>query len=85
MTPYRVFIAAEVIATLRKRGKREQQFITRLFDELAQDPSRPGDYAEQDEIGRPVQVVIIGSSAVCFWADHAVKEVRIVDLKSAGR
>ena len=52
MTPYRVFIAAEVIATLRKCGKREQQIITRLFDELAQGLFRPGDYAEQDEIGR---------------------------------
>ena len=85
MTPYRVFIVAEVIATLRKCGKREQDLIKRLFDELARDPSRPGDYAEQDEIGRPIQVVITGSSAVCFWTDHAVKEVKIVDLKPAGR
>ena len=84
MIPYRVFIAAEVIATLRTYRRREQQAITRLFDELAQDPFRPGDYAEQDEIGRPMQVVITGSSAVCFWTDHAVKEVKIVDLKSAG-
>jgi hypothetical protein len=82
MTPYRVFIAAEVIATLRKCGKREQQIITRRFDELAPDPVRPGDQAEQDEIGRPIQVVITGSSAVCFWT---VREVKIVDLKSAGR
>jgi hypothetical protein len=85
MTPYRVFIAAEVIATLRSRPRREQRAITELFDELAQDPFRPGDYAEQDEIGRPIQVVITASSAVCFWADHAVKEVKIVDLKPAGR
>jgi hypothetical protein len=85
MTPYRVFIAAEVIATLRTRPRREQQVITRLFDELARDPARPGDYAEQDEIGRPIQVVISGRSAVCFWADHAVREVKIVDLQSAGR
>ena len=85
MTHYHVFIAAEVVATLRTCGKREQQVITRLFDELAQEPSRQGDYAEQDEIGRPIQVVIIGSSAVCFWPDHAVKEVKIIDLKPAGR
>lgn len=84
MTPYRVFIAAEVIVTLRSRSRHEQQAITRLFDELAQDPSRPGDYAEQDEIGRPIQVVIVGRSAVCFWADHAVREVKIVDLQRAG-
>ncbi|HOC54447.1 MAG TPA: hypothetical protein PKI20_02360 [Verrucomicrobiota bacterium] len=84
MSPYRVFIAAEVIATLRGHPRREQQIITRLFDELAQDPSRPGDYAEQDEIGRPIQVAVIGNAAVCYWVDHAVKEVKIIDLKSAG-
>ena len=84
MTSYRVFIAAEVIVTLRTRPRREQFNITRLFDELAQDPYRLDDYAEQDEIGRLIRVVIIASSAVCCWADHAVKEVKIVDLKSAG-
>ncbi len=85
MTPYRVFIAAEVIATLRPQRKREQQLITRLLEELARDPFRPGDYTEQDDIGRPIQVVIVGRSAVCFWADHAVKEIKVVDLKPAGR
>jgi hypothetical protein len=85
MTPYRVFIAAEVIAALRTRGRREQQTITRLFDELAQNPFRAGDYAEQDDVGRPIQVLIIGSSAIYFWPDHAVREVKIIDLKSTGR
>jgi hypothetical protein len=85
MTTYRVFIAAEVIAALRTCPRREQQFITRVFEELAKDPYRAGDYSERDAIGRPVQVVITGSRAICFWADHAVKEVKIVDLKQAGR
>ncbi len=84
MTAYRVFIAAEVIANLRTCPKREQQTITRLFEELGKDPYRPGDYGEVDAIGRPIQVVITGSRAVCYWADHAVKEVKIVDLKPAG-
>ena len=85
MTAYRVFIAAAVVASLRTCRKREQRIITRFLDDLARDPFRPGDYTEQDEIGRPVQVVIVGNSAVCFWADHAVKEVKIIDLKPAGR
>jgi hypothetical protein len=85
MTTYRVFIAAEVIAFLRACPRREQRVITRLFEELAKDPYRAGDYVEPDLIGRPVQVLIMGSRAVCFWADHAVKEVKIVDLKPAGQ
>jgi len=35
MTIYRVFIAAEVIATLRACPRREQHIITRLFEDLA--------------------------------------------------
>jgi mRNA-degrading endonuclease RelE of RelBE toxin-antitoxin system len=67
---YRVFIAAEVIQTLRSCPRREQLIITRLFEELSENPFRKGDYVEKDEIGRPVQVVIVGRRAVCFWADH---------------
>jgi hypothetical protein len=73
MTPYRVFIASEVITALRARKRIEQQLITRLLDQLGQDPFRVGDYTEQDEIGRPIQVVIVGHSALCYWADHAAK------------
>lgn len=43
MPPYRVFIAAEVIAFLKTCPRREQLLITRLFEELADDPFRDGD------------------------------------------
>jgi hypothetical protein len=82
---YRVFIAAEVIAFLRTCGRREQFLSTRLFEQLANDPFCAGDYVERDEIGRPIQVVIVGKYAVFFWADHPVKEVKVMDLKPAGR
>jgi hypothetical protein len=85
MTPaYRVFIAIDVIAALRSSRGADKQAITRLFDELADNPFRPGDYVERDEAGRLVQVLIFGRRAVCFWADHAVKEVKILELRSAG-
>ena len=84
MSSYRVFIAADVIASLKACKRQEQLLITRLFDELANDPHRAGDYVERDEIGRPIQVLIISRQAVFFWADHAVNEVKILDLKPAG-
>jgi hypothetical protein len=84
MIIYRVFIAVEVIDFLRGCRKRDQQAITRLLVDLEKDPFQTGDYVESDEIGRPIQVVIIGRHALYYWADHAVKEVKIVDLKLAG-
>jgi hypothetical protein len=82
---YRVFIAAEVIAFLKTCRRREQLLITQFFEQLASDPFRAGDYVERDEIGRPIQVVMVGKCAVFFWADHPVNEVKVVDLKPAGR
>ncbi len=86
MTPaYRVFVATDVITLLRKCSGLEKREITWLFDELAQNPFRIGDYVETDPLGRPVQVVVIGNHALWFWSDQTVKEVKVIDLKLAGR
>ncbi|MBI3881837.1 MAG: hypothetical protein HY301_17455 [Verrucomicrobia bacterium] len=85
MTPYRVFVEAGVFATLRGFKRSEQLQFIRLLDRLADDPYQEGDYAERDEIGRLIQVLVSRRHAVYFWADHAVKEVKILDLKPAGR
>lgn len=84
-SPYRVFIAADVIAALRECSRLEKLTITNLFDNLSLNPFRAGDYVEPDEVGRPVQVMVVGNRAVYFWADHAIKEVKVTDLKFAGR
>ncbi len=81
---YRVFIALEVIETLRTLTSRERPALTRFIEGLAMNPSRVGDYTEQDETGRPIQVVIVGRHALCFWADHPVNEIKVIDLRSAG-
>ncbi len=84
MDRYRVFIAAEVIQTLRSLNTREKRLITRLLEELPNNPSKTGDYVERDSIGRPIQVVIVERYALFFAADHPVKEIKVVDLRLAG-
>jgi hypothetical protein len=84
MGAYRVLIAKEVIASLGNCSRREKLLITRLFDQLADDPYRAGDYVERDEIGRPIQIAVIGRFALWFWSDHAAREVKVLDLTSAG-
>ena len=81
---YRVLVAKEIFESLKRCSGREKKLILRLFEELADNPFRTGDYIESDEIGRPIQVIICGRRAICFWADHAVKEVKVLDLKPAG-
>jgi hypothetical protein len=85
VSDYRIFIALEVIATLRTLRSADQRRITQVFDNLVGNPFRKGDYVDQDEIGRPIQVLIVGSCAVFYWADHPAKEIKVTDLKPAGR
>ena len=84
MPPYRVFIAAEVIANLQTIRGTEKRLIARLLENLAGDPFRMGDFEEHDDTGRPIQILVVGRYAVCFWANHGDKEVKIIDLKRAG-
>jgi hypothetical protein len=46
MPPYRVFIAADVVAMLRALRGREKHLITRPFEQLADNPFQTGDYTE---------------------------------------
>ena len=73
-----------IITLLRACSRHERQTITRLLEQLAFDPHRPGDYAEPDPIGRPVQALITGRHAICFWTDHAVREIKIVEMAIGG-
>lgn len=84
MTPYRVFLAREVVETLRKVPLRQRQELTKFVESLEDSPFQRGDYTERDEVDRPIEVRIMGRHAICFWADHAVKEVKVIDLKLAG-
>ena len=80
----RVFLAKEIVAQLRDCRSRERESITRFFDQIADDPFGAGDFVEQDDAGRDIQVTLIGRFALYFWSDHAVKEVKVVGMKIAG-
>ncbi len=66
MSPYRVFIAAEVVVMLRAQRTAAGPALTRFIEELALNPFRPGDHVESDALGRPIQVAIVGRFAVCY-------------------
>jgi len=84
MALYRVFLAKEIVAQLRDCKRREREAMARFFDEIADDPYRAGDFVEMDDIGRDIQVTLIGRHALYFWPDHAVKEVKVIGMKVAG-
>jgi hypothetical protein len=76
---YRPYVSLEILDSIRAiRGKRREE-ILRYFRSLGQNPFMPGDF--QITIAeREVQVKVFGKYSVYFWVDHAVREVRIIEL-----
>jgi hypothetical protein len=52
-----------------------------FFNTLARNPGRCGAEQAIDEAGRPNEVAYTDHFRVVYWADHAAKEVRIIDVR----
>jgi hypothetical protein len=37
-----------------------------------------------DDVGRSLEVKIVGPYAITYWADHAVKEIKVINVEPAG-
>jgi mRNA-degrading endonuclease RelE of RelBE toxin-antitoxin system len=82
--PYKVLISIEILQ-LERPSRRNRESILSFLESLALNPLRRGDYEELDEVGRPVQIKIIGDYALTFWADHAVKEIKVTKIEKADK
>lgn len=71
------------VRAMEALSRAERERIGRFIDSLAADPFKVGDYSEFDETGRSIQIRVIGRSAIAYWSDHPVQEVRIVDVVKA--
>ena len=79
---YQVVLHGDLLELLFNMRRAERKRLTQFFDSLAKKPGTPGDYEETDSVGRLNQVKVMGRWAVTYWADHAVKEVRVVRIES---
>jgi hypothetical protein len=79
---YRVLITADIL-NLERPALRDRDAIIAFADSLKTDPTKVGDYSEPDESGRTVQIKLIGTYALTYWADHAVREVKITKVEKA--
>ncbi len=84
MEPYRVLVCIEILQ-LEKPSRRDRDLMLRFLERLGSNPFAKGDYEEKDEVGRPVQIRVISKYALTYWADHAVKEVKVTKIELADR
>lgn len=82
---YDVYLRDEAFEFLRGQPPAGREKLLAFLRGLRVNPLRKGDYTEHDEIGREIEVSVIGHYAVLFWADHPVKEIKIVELRLADR
>ena len=59
----------------------ERRELLDVFDALARSPSRSGTEQVIDQAGRTNEVVYTAHFRVAYWADDAVREVRIMDVR----
>lgn len=70
---------------MQRPARRDRELILSFLESLATNPFQKGDYEEMDDTGRPIQIRIIGGYALTFWADHAVKEIKVIRFEKADR
>jgi hypothetical protein len=80
---YEVFIRHEVYQILQRASADDRERFCYFVESLADDPFRAGDATTPDDTGRVVQAKVLGRFVLFYWADHAAKEVRVVDLTRA--
>ena len=76
MILYSVYIESVVAESLTGLKSKERNQLLRFFNKLRSNPFLDGDYVERGDIGRLMQVIVVGRYAVVFWADNSVKEIK---------
>lgn len=77
---YEPVLSSQATQKLLGFSKKKQQELYRICYQLAQTPSQHGDYTQKDATGRSIQYLQLGSYVIGFWADHSVKEMRIIEI-----
>jgi hypothetical protein len=82
---YEVYLRTEAFEFLRHRHSDERNRLLRLLHELGRDPYRRGDFSERDLSGREIQVLIFLRYAISYCVDHAIKELKVIDVRYADK
>jgi len=82
-TVFEPVLSSSAIGFIYSLRKAKQRKLIDLIYRMAAVPSQIGDYESIDDTGRVIQHIKIGDLIISFWADHAVKEFRIVDIEEA--
>lgn len=78
---YRLVLDENAAMTLVTASRAEQHKVGGLLDRMKSTPFRAGDFQQRDANGRLHEVLLQDDWLVTYWCDHAVREIRIVELE----
>jgi hypothetical protein len=78
---YEPVLSSKATSYLLGLSKARQRRLIVLLFRLAEHPGQPGDYGVPDEAGRDIQFLLVGDLLIGYWPDHAVAELRIVNIE----
>ncbi|MBM3834298.1 MAG: hypothetical protein FJ403_13725 [Verrucomicrobia bacterium] len=82
---YAVFPRFEAAALYRSLRWPERDQLERFLDALQSYPFIEGETTERDAAGRTVAVKFLGKFKIVYWADHSVKEIKVLRLERLSR
>jgi hypothetical protein len=80
---WKVAYDSEAVEFLLDRPSKERRRLIQFAESLKSNPTLAGDFVEEDDDARPLQMKLVDRFLVTYWADHAVKEVKIVRIETA--
>lgn len=79
-TSYDPVLSSKASSFLVGQSKSKQKQVLRLLFQLAELPGQLGDYSTREDGGREIQHLLVGDWHFSFWADHAVRELRVTEI-----
>ncbi len=79
---YRYVIDCDVAETLLRLPTRQREELIRVFRFLTQNPYQRGESSFKDSTSREIHKKRFSRWVISFWADHPVKELRILGIQA---
>ena len=82
MRPYRTVFNRQALKFVAVADEDTFAEIECWVNKIEREPFVAGDYTEQDEDRRELQIIVLSRVAIAYWPDHAVREVRVVRVEA---
>lgn len=82
MRPYRTVFNRQALELVADADEDTFAEIEGWVNRIERKPFMPGDYTEQDEDHRELQIIVLNRVAIAYWPDHAVREIRVARIEA---